>query len=479
MLLWVIATPLGAAPDEPDHVVTAAAAVRGELVGDRLVPSQRPANTVVHVPATFASLLVVPNCYAFRSHQPAGCAPGITASRTVQPVVTSAGHAPPLYYMLVGLGSYFPGGRRPIYLMRVLSVLLNAAFLALAIATVERWSPSRLGLLGILLAASPMVFFLSSVVNPSGLEITSSIALWTALCVWCTSQLDDPPAGLIGVMAVSATVLVLTRGVSILWPYLFLLIVAPLFAGRSGLRRLLKRRDVLASLVVVGLASVTGFAWLQAQHGLTLNPVNVPSPATSSSTLLGQAIAHMPGYLRESVGSFGWLDTPLPIVLVYAWWSAVCLIALYAFVKADFRARLSLLLLVTAGFGFPVLSVLAVVRKDGFAGQGRYFLPIFVGLPILATCLLGAQERARRPRIAGALVVAGIGLVQFLAFGLTLRRYLVGKTGPLSPTASVRNTWHPPVPSLALDLIGLLLLVSVVSFLVVKTAAQGRPVLRQ
>ena len=117
--------------------------------------------------------------------------------------------------------------------------------------------------------------------NPSGLEITSSIALWTALCVWCTSQLDDPPTGLIGVMAASASVLILTRGVSILWPYLFLVIVAPLFVGRTGLRRLLRRRDVLAGLVVLGLATVTGFAWLRAQHGLALNPVNVPSPATS------------------------------------------------------------------------------------------------------------------------------------------------------------------------------------------------------
>ena len=45
---WAVATPLSASPDEPAHIVKAAAVVRGELIG---APTNRPGFTSVTIPS--------------------------------------------------------------------------------------------------------------------------------------------------------------------------------------------------------------------------------------------------------------------------------------------------------------------------------------------------------------------------------------------------------------------------------------------
>ncbi|HPU40487.1 MAG TPA: hypothetical protein PLS63_13025, partial [Microthrixaceae bacterium] len=55
---WVLATPLGSAPDEPAHVVKAVSVWQGELRGSpRSVPSLRPGVDVdldvVHIPDSY------------------------------------------------------------------------------------------------------------------------------------------------------------------------------------------------------------------------------------------------------------------------------------------------------------------------------------------------------------------------------------------------------------------------------------------
>src|SRR5450759_1059882 len=98
--------------------------------------------TMVRVPEVFAEL-PVGGCFINHPTQPAGC-PGVhvSSSRTVV-TSTYVGHYPPLYYLLVG-GPSVLGTKASLYLVRGMSVLVNAAMLALALGTAYRWSRSAL-----------------------------------------------------------------------------------------------------------------------------------------------------------------------------------------------------------------------------------------------------------------------------------------------------------------------------------------------
>ena len=92
---------------------------------------------------------------------------------------------PPLYFAVVGLPSYFRGSSVDIYLMRLVSALLSAIFLALALTAAVVYSTNRAMVVGLVVAATPMVFFLAGVVNPSGLEISSA---HRRMDDWCDSR---------------------------------------------------------------------------------------------------------------------------------------------------------------------------------------------------------------------------------------------------------------------------------------------------
>ncbi len=97
----------------------------------------------------------------------------------------------------------------------------------------------------------------------------------------------------------------------------------------------------------------------------------------------------------------------------------------------------------------PVLVEAAGAHEAGFIWQGRYSLPLGVGVPIVAGIGVGSSEGAERlGRRLGIVLVAGLAGAQLLAFAAAIHRYAVGAGGPLwfFPDAK----WNPPVPSLLL-----------------------------
>ncbi|HTW98533.1 MAG TPA: hypothetical protein VMD59_07140, partial [Acidimicrobiales bacterium] len=58
---WSFASPLFSGPDEPVHVIKAAAVVRGQLLGDLLDGPSSPF-AEVHIPAFYATTRNLPTC---------------------------------------------------------------------------------------------------------------------------------------------------------------------------------------------------------------------------------------------------------------------------------------------------------------------------------------------------------------------------------------------------------------------------------
>ena len=175
--------------------------------------------------------------------------------------------------------------------------------------------------------------------------------------------------------------------------------------------------------------------------------------------------------LRQCVGDFGWLDTPAPLWVVVIW--AMVLVGLIACAMAvSRRARFALPLLAVAIVLMPVVFESPQINTVGTYWQGRYWLPLMIGLPLVASSVLprtifGAMPwgtHSRSWRVAG---FAGLGVLlvaaQVGAFLTALERYETGLG--TKPAGAV--DWAPPGGTalvIALFVIGQVLLVGFVAW---------------
>lgn len=450
---WSLATPLSASPDEPAQVARAAALVRGELVG-ATVGSAADAATGLEVPAVFSFRvgLDAEKCFVERPTVPASCASPYPASSRPVRSSTYVGRYPPLYFAVVGLPSLVVESPAGIYLMRLLSGLLSDALLTLAVVTVARWSRRRLLLVGLAVAVTPMVLFLASVVNPNGFEVAAAICLWCTGLVLFLEHAEAPPAGLVAAVAVAAGCLLLARGLSPFWTACIGAVLV-LLAGGPALRALWRSPAVRRALVALGPLSAFAVWWIVAEHALDLVPdgIAVP-PHETPAHILALTFGYTGWWLQQMVGVVGSLDTYLPTGTYLAWYAVVGLLLLAAVAATRRRQGIVLVGLVAAVVVLPVVIADLQVHRLGIDWQGRYTLPLAVGVPLVAAALLdGALARsARAPepalgqfrgRLATTVLVV-LGVAAMAGFAEALRRYTVGVSGSLD---LVRGPWQPPL----------------------------------
>jgi len=176
LVAWVMATQPFAAPDESSHYLRALSLANGQLLG-RKVPypfrvGQSPAALVwvdqgtraVWVPAGLS-----PPVLCIDSKPDFGVlAPGCLEA-------TEVGNYHPLPYLIPALALEASNdGSTGLYLSRLASAIPCLAFILLAFVLL--WDGSAWSLLGPLAAITPMVLFVSSIVNPNGSELTACLA---------------------------------------------------------------------------------------------------------------------------------------------------------------------------------------------------------------------------------------------------------------------------------------------------------------
>jgi hypothetical protein len=111
--------------------------------------------------------------------------------------------------------------------------------------------------------------------------------------------------------------------------------------------------------------------------------------------------------------------------------------------------------------------------QAGFIWQGRYSMPLAVGLPLLAGVAIGTVPALREAGRRLPWIVAGaLTLAQAAAFTQALRRYSVGARGELWFFADAR--WDPPVPALLLVVVYSLVVAALMWWIVVVPAATRR-----
>src|ERR1019366_6485209 len=248
---WTFADPLVAAPDEQAHLIRAYALDHGQFGSPTTPPSKVLENVVV--PTSLYYSAIYPICWHMHEQIPAACsAPWPTSSKPAT-IPIYVDHYPPLYYLFVGSATYVSHETSGLYLMRLISSLMGAIMLALAAYAIARWSKRRSLYLGLYVALVPEAYFLSSSVNPSGFEIMTSICVWTLVAIFALEHRDDPPHGLMVLLAVVASIDVLIRGLTPLWVALAGLTLIIVAGPRALYEMLKRRRDVqIAAGTVVG-----------------------------------------------------------------------------------------------------------------------------------------------------------------------------------------------------------------------------------
>ncbi len=433
--LWGLATPLFAVPDEPAHVLKSAAVVRGQLTGPPGAP------TAVDVPPALESIRLQAGCFAFQPEVTADCAPGYTGP-TEGPdrrAFTQAGRYPPGYYALVGLPTLVWTDLGVVHAVRGVSAALCAALLAAAV-TAAASTGSRLLVLGVGVAVTPMALFLSSGVNPSGTEIAAAVALWTAGLALVLS--GGPPAGpVLATAGSAAVVLALSRPISPFWVALIGLGLL-LVAGRRRSLELVRRSSVRVWLALLVLAGAAQAGWVLGVGALEL--YGAAQDLTVRQRLEG-SLALTDERLQQMVGWFGWLDTQAPVGVHITWAAAVLAVVLLG-LRAARPARAALVALLVLGtVAVPVVLELGSANTVGFYWQGRYTLPLAVGVPLVAA--VAGRSAVRVPQSLLAVVVAALAACHVLALVTALGRYTVG-TG--NGWGLLDVVWSPPLPAVAL-----------------------------
>jgi len=451
-VLWSIATPISASPDEPAHIIRAASVVRGEFIG----PSSAHGN-IVTVPK-YIAWTNIETCYAFKAATTASCAKPVPGdSAKLVETTTSAGLYNPVYYLTVGWPSLIFPSDVGIYAMRIMSALVTTLFLALSFMMVSRWRRPGLPILSLAVVATPMLLFLAGAVNPNAVEATATLCVFIAM-LSLTTQSDTRALGQrAAILAASAMFAVNARGLSLLWVAVALAL--PLFlTSWKEVWGLLRNRHIIFATLGIGIASAFAAVWLLLTNLLT----TAVTTSTALNDYPGIGDSFGKGFLSmvnqtfafaaQMIGLFGWMDTPAPSGVVVIWTVLIggLLLATMTFVRGR-RLRVFVALLALSIL-LPSVVQAEYITAGGFIWQGRYDLPLFACLLMAAAAFLSALvDRVPRYVVQRTiwiiLILTGVG--QAYSYAFVLKRYATGIQSSW-PQFIAHAKWQAPGANLVL-----------------------------
>jgi Predicted membrane protein (DUF2142) len=447
---WALSNPLMAGPDEPEHTMRAASVARGELIGPTR-PGEPDHVRFVKVPNRIARTGIAAVCIAFRPQMPAGCTPSLNEGPDgTERKAISNGRFPPTPYGILGLPSLINHSSAGVYLMRVFAAALCGALFASALLSLRETRAAWLAASGLAFALTPMVFFVGSLVNPSNLEIAGGVAFWGSGVALVSKARDAVIDSRIVVRtATGAGALVLARPLGMLWLGVAGAVLL-LLCTRAAIVRLLRARAIQVAGGVVAACIAFELIWINYYDSLgSKTPPGPSADGLSSLEVFERTFSGTNTMFREMIGIFGWVDTPAPTLTVVIWTAAVGTLVALGIGLARPRTAAAIAALLGLIVVVPAVLEFIEARRFGFGWQGRYTLPLAVGLPIVCGFTL-ARDADRIPPRRRLALVFGIGFVvaHFLAFWQNLRRYVVGYDGPLLFWRDA--DWSPPFPSLFL-----------------------------
>lgn len=395
MVVWAVTNPMFASPDEPAHMVRSQGIVRGQLEGPYKVDGI-PVDDVW--------------CLAFKPEVSADCMALEWADAPTYEESTATNY-PPLFHVLAGLPSLFVHGLLGAYAMRLWMALVCASVLAWAGAILFVHYRSRFVVLGWVLSITPMVLFLSATVNPSGLSTALASLIWASGMALVDGKDGQDGRWLRWVLAGGAMGLLLVRRDSLIW--LGAIGLALLAMRPEVLRQAWTRRRAAVATLLIGVIGGSAALWVAPSW-------SVLSAGNSGRSRWGSIPYDTYTYMRQAVGWFGWLDTPLSDPVM-----AAALLTLGSFLLLGVVVSTGAIMramVVVGASTFLIPLVIAEFRYPYF--QGRYYLPLAIGGFFLAGRALASASISQR---MGTCLVGMLGIlwamVQAWAVVTNVKRY--------------------------------------------------------
>jgi hypothetical protein len=465
---WVVLTPPGAGADEPSHLIRVGAVIHGDFSGLFVTDLEPEVHELSgrYIPPE-------PGCYVHAPDPlatPVDCAAGTDPGDETVSATTTADNYPIWGHLVVGIPTLIPLGDA-IWSARIGGVLVAVGLVAAAMARARQLG--RLAGAGILVAMTPMAWGTFATVNPSTVSIAGAIAVWIALLI--PQQRPDTQRITTDWLLVAGwAALALPRRDGLIWATLIASIVtlsygiSPLELWRRSSRTQRVALGVITAIVVVwGITNKSNLSRLVALSPLLLVGVEFgrrawfrfttsPSrrlvaitvlaglavlaalaaikirPGGYSPNLTGTIISETGRHLTEAIGVLGWLDAPLPWFAIAG---VVLLVGVFAGATIVGPSRPGII--AVGVLAAAVLSSWVFELQEGSTygryWQGRYSLPLLVGVPIvLATSLARSSEAPAGLRLAR---VGGFGalFIMNVAAWSAARRWGVGLYGSMMP----------------------------------------------
>lgn len=448
---WSLATPLFGAPDEDAHLYRAVSLIHGDLIASRSgVNAPGQTTILVPVPADLNAFARNLDCFRHNSDVPASCMTwSHVPDRSQESLVPSgAARYNPVYYALVGWPAAYSDALEVVWLMRLISIIMCAGLLTTAFISARR-EGSRYAVIALLVAVTPTTMFLSGSVNPNALEICASAAVWSLLLLAIRQPAWDAPL-VLRASIVPVALMVSTRAISPLWLAVIATIVG-LAAGFRWIAATLRDRTTQATVAVLTTVTLAGIAWTLWSGVLNIaTPYGKPPVQYTTSAALGKATRETWIWARQTVGAFGWNDTMAPGVLVVLLFVAIVVLIAYS---GPSRSRAALALSATGvALAVSIMSEVSGINMLGTWWQGRYVLPILIGVPMLAVAGQNDRGTARRfERPVLGFVTATIVTADAASFVLWLHRTMNGIGHPWT----LRSAWSPPMAAPLLVIINI------------------------
>jgi hypothetical protein len=368
----------------------------------------------------------------------------MTDSTSLTTQSTTAGRYPPVYYALLGWPTLLLAGPSAFYLQREMTALVSALLLGMAAWSASATPRSGRLMLSLGVAVTPMTVYFMGGVNPQAPEIAAAAGVW--ISGWALLQSRSTfDSGVMARLTVSACALALCRPLSVLW---LAVILGSLLVGFSKPAHWVTFRENLSAKIcasVVAMVSLAQVIWMASVGALTQSTLGVHM---STEEAITKSISRQLLWLVQMIGLFGAFETSASLPVYIVWLLAgICLIAT-ALVLGSRRERLAIVLVMAGSIIIPTFAEVATREQTGFAWQGRYIMPMAIGIVLIAGMIATRRFRSVADgrawdRVAQIMIVPLVGAAHFIAWSSALKRYAIGDSSGF-PFGDYVVDWVPP-----------------------------------
>jgi hypothetical protein len=402
---WIAAMPAFRGPDEFDHVFRAEGVSHGAyLPGDSVSRfDARGTMTPVRRSVIEAASNV---CASYRYTRYYNCHAYGQFDGEWGKIASGAGRYNPAYYFVVGNVAGLFEGVTVNYVIRALTAGMCALLLAWAASLWIGLGRSRWRTLAFLTALTPVMLFSTTIAAPNGVSYAAAVLLWVAGLVVLNGSSERRPGNAAVAATVGAVVMCNTHTTGPLW--LLLIAIAWLVLKPDAMLRTLRDRRYWGMVALIGLGAAASLFWTISSGA------NLPdeSGAITSSPEIGPLAVNEVAWLLQTIAAFPLRNEMAPPA-VYILWLIGFVFLLVHVARSRGRSLAAVAWVVFAVIAAQTALTYVGFKTDGYAWQGRYGLPLTVGLALLPA-FADSRTRPYKPlyhcAVLGILVATGLSV---------------------------------------------------------------------